>query len=115
MASTSGAGRYFLTSSKRVCGLRGAIVAAAGTGSGLRVYNSVTLYRMPVLAEEAQREQRHDPGGGDKVVYGDIFVGLMGQNEPARAVGNALLNPGAADDVLLIVSAGANDEARLQV
>src|SRR5260370_262211 len=65
--------------------------------------------------EKAQREQGHDLGGGQEVGDGDVFVGLMGQDQAARAVADALLNPSAAGDVFLVVCPWANDKAWLCV
>ena len=49
----------------------------------------------------------------DHVVDADPFVGLVGQVEDARAVGDAVVQVADAGDVLLVVGAGRDDVVRL--
>ena len=60
------------------------------------------------------QRQRHDLGGIEHVVDADIFVGLVGEIEDAGAVGDAVLEPADAVDVLLVVGAGRDHVFGLQ-
>ena len=66
----------------------------------------------PADAQQLQRRQRHHLGRGHQVVDRHELVGLVGEVEDARAVGDAVVQVADAGDVLLVVGAGRADELR---
>ena len=55
------------------------------------------------------QHQRHDLGAVEHVLHADPFVGLVGEVQQAGTVGDAVVQPADAVDVLLVVGAGRDD------
>ena len=78
-----------------------------------------TFFEPPRLRRLARLRARSTEGEGDhagrvaEVVDRAPLVGLMRELEHARAVGHAVLDPGQAGEVLLVVGAGAGHERGL--